>query len=225
MATRGMTQATIDEGWALFTIAAGAKLRYLAATGGMFSSAEEAALLAALDRWENTWFPTVGATLKRHFPKVHAEVFLNLSQTEGKAVVVSVGTLLDRLAEQAKKSDEGKAAVALLEARGLTADAKKPAEEILAKFRVVGESAVAEVEPVTKKEQEEAQAEVWDWYLEWSIIARTLFTRGDQLIRMGLREMRRGGGEEEEEEGEEKKDDEEPANPADATKPRKDEDK
>jgi hypothetical protein len=212
MATRGLTQEIIDEGWSLFTVAAGAKLRYQPATGGMFSSAEEAELLASLDRWENAWFPVVGAALKRHFPNVHAEVFLNLSQTEGRAVIVSVGTLLSRLAEQAAKSDEGRAAVALLQARGLTAEAKKPAEEILAKFRVVRESGVTEVEPVTKQEQDKAQAEVWDWYMEWSTIARTLITRGDQLIRMGLREMRRGAGEQEGQD--------EPGQPTDATEPK-----
>lgn len=191
MATRGMTTDILQEGWTLFSTAAGANLRYTPSNQGMFRSADEAKLLAELDDWENLWFPTVAATLARHYPDIHARVFENLSQTEGKAVIVSVGALLDRIAGLAGTS-EGDAALQLLQARGFTADARKPAEDALAKLRDIGEAVVPDVDPLSKEEQEKALEQAWGWYREWSTIARTLFTRGDVQIRLGLRRTRRG---------------------------------
>lgn len=194
MATRGMTTDILEEGWNLFTTAAGAKLRYTPSHGGLYGSPEEAKLLAELDDWENSWFPIIAATLSRHHSAVYEKVFENLSQTEGKAVIVSVGTMLDRVAGLAGTPD-GDAAAKLLESRGFTAAARKPAEDALAKLREIGEAAMPDVEPTSKEEQEKALEEAWAWYREWSTIARTLFKRGDVLIRLGLRKMRRGSSE------------------------------
>ena len=193
MATRGMTPEIFEEGWNLFTTAAGAKLRYTS-TGGLCGSPEETKLLAALDDWENSWFPILSATLSRHLPAMHEKVFENLTQTSGKGVIVSVGTLLDRYASLSG-SPNGDAAVQLLESRGFTAEARKPAEDALAKLCAIGEAVVPDIEPSSKEEQDKALEEAWAWYREWSTIARTLFKRGDILIRLGLRKMRRGSSE------------------------------
>lgn len=195
MAKRGMTQEILDEGWTFFSTAAGAKLRYQPATAATQTSGEETKLLADLDGWENEWFPVIEAVLRRHFPALYERVFLNLSQTEGKAVIVSVSTMLERLRDLEGSAD-GKKALALLEARQFNAEARKPAEEILAKLRAVGEAVVPEVDALSKEEQEKALVEAWGWYREWSTIARTLITRGDVLIRMGLRRINRSGTEE-----------------------------
>jgi hypothetical protein len=195
LATRGMTPAILEEGWTLFTTAAGAKLRYTPAKGGPVASGEENNLLAGLDLWENTWFPVIDATLRRNLPAVHAVVFANLAQTEGKAVIVSVGTMLERL-----RLPEVQKSLALLESRGLTAHVRKTAEDLLGSLKKLSETQIPDVDPTAKLEQEKALDDAWGWYREWSTIARTLFTRGDTLIRLGLRKSKRGRIEEDTEE-------------------------
>lgn len=206
--TRGFSDAVIEEGWRLFNLAAGAKLAYGRSGSGGLPSNTTAQYLADLDRWENTWFPLVDATLKRHYPQIHAQVFHNLSQTSGNEVVVSVSTLLDRLAEVAQKP-EGQQANALLSERGLTDDERAVARTLLDQLRRRETTVLPELDPVTVEEQQQAALEVWAWYMEWSQIARTVITRGDTLVHMGLRRLRRNASgeveevEDEEDEGEE----------------------
>lgn len=190
MAQRGFDQAALEEGWNLFTTAAGAKLRYSPPAPGV-PGREATEIVAELDKWENGWFPVVQATLERHFPAVNEVVFKNLSQSEGRAVIVSVGTLLDRLGGLSAAGPDGPKALALIESRGLTPDVRKTARDLIARVQDLSTEAVPEVDPGAKAEQEEALAAAWGWYKEWATIARTLITRGDILIRLGLREMRR----------------------------------
>ncbi len=101
-------------------------------------TSKDPTVLAALDDWENTWFPIADATLTRHFPAVRDLLFLNLTQTEGIEVIISTSTFIERLAAMAKGTEgygeDGKAARALLEARGLDATAIGQAEALLAKL-------------------------------------------------------------------------------------------
>ena len=113
-------------------------------------------------------------------------------------MIVSVSTMLERLAKL-NDSAEGKKALALLESRAFTAEARKPAEDTLASLRKLGKAEIPELDPAAKVEQEKALAEAWAWYREWSTIARTLFSRGDILIQLGLRKPKRGGADEEDE--------------------------
>jgi len=78
-----------------------------------------------LDKWENKWFTISDATLARHAPDVHKWFFKNLSQTDGPAVVVGVGTFVERYEKMDKAEAEGgvksgKAAKKLLAERGLS---------------------------------------------------------------------------------------------------------
>jgi hypothetical protein len=192
LGTRGFSQATLDEGWRLTITATGSRLRFM--EGAPVMVADEARdLLAALDGWENMWFPVVNATLTRHFPDLREQIFANLSQTSGSEVIFSVSTLLDRL-----EGVKGTAAGALLEERGFNADVRKVARDILAKLQQKQSAVLPELDPETRQEQEAALVEAWAWYREWSDIARTIIRRPGQLIRLGLRQPGRGkgGGEE-----------------------------
>ena len=199
---RGFDQDNLEEGWTLFTVAAGARLKYIGKGRDRLAPDVARRHLAALDEWENSWFPVVSATLTRHFPALHESLFHNLSQTYGPEVLVSVGTLLDRLKKMRAGAD-GQRADELLASRGLTEQVRAEAATIIDRLRRSEDAPLPEIDPVSKEEQENAGADAWAWYREWSQIARTVIKRGDVLIRLGLRQPTRRAGSGETTEGEE----------------------
>lgn len=198
LATRGFTQTDLDEGWELFTVAAGSKLSYTGQTKDPLAPDMAREHLAVLDEWENTWFPVVAATLERHAPALHEKVFNNLGQTEGNEVLVSVSTMLDRLGDL-KKTELGAKMTELLAQRGLTPAVKDTAASLIQAIKQAGDVSLPEIDPGSLEEQVKAQEDVWAWYREWGQIARTVIDRGDILIRLGLRQITRTREEEEEE--------------------------
>lgn len=190
MTTRGFTQQDLDEGWQLFTVAAGAKLAYTPDETKGHNLAKSQQYLADLDQWENTWFPLVSATLERHYPELYHPIFKNLSQTEGPEVLVSVSTLLDRLQSLAQ-TETGKQALALLAHRGLTPEVRTQATKLIEALQKFESTCVPQINPDSRAIQDKAINDVWIWYKEWSQIARTVIQRGDLLIRLGLRQPNR----------------------------------
>lgn len=149
------------------------------------------ALIQEIDRWENEWFPVASATLLRHHPEVHARVFLNLSQTEGPAVVVSVSTFVKRIAELTRTEgaygQAGKDARKLLTRRGLTPAVIDDAKTLLEQVATIE---APETEPVDLDEErtrfEAAETAMWAWYLEWAEIARATIKERVLLRRLGF---------------------------------------
>jgi len=182
MAAYGFSDAELQEGWSLMNLVGRVKL-------DAHTPAADTSTIEQLDQWENQWFPIVSATLQRRFPAVHAQVFKNLSQTEGPAVAVSVRTFLERYDQMGAGSGsygaEGPQAKAVLEARGLT-----PAVLNQARGYLENVSKVATVDAVMAaqdpKALEKAENDLWAWYLEWSQIARIAVTQRVLLKQMGF---------------------------------------
>jgi hypothetical protein len=130
--------------------------------------------------------------LQRHYPRVADQLFLNLSQTEGAEVVVSVGTFIERMAQMAEGAEpygpEGPEARALLARRGLTAERVAEAEAQLDQLGTIREQ--LQPQP-TAEEQEQAGRELWAWYLEWSSIARAAIRDRRLLRTLGFLQSRR----------------------------------
>lgn len=173
----GFTQADLDEGWALLREASGGRLA-VHADGGE----PDPKVVAAIDDFENRWYPIVSATLARRWPALAADVFLNLAQTEGPAVAVTVQTLLDRLAKM--PGADGTAARALLAQRGLDDQAIAGVKELLAQMGTLGEAPAHDPE-ADRKERDAAEDRAWQWYLEWSQIAQAGISNGQVLQRLG----------------------------------------
>jgi hypothetical protein len=198
MAAYGFTNEDLDEGWKLLRAVSGVKLD----AAGKPASADT---IANLDAWENKWFPIAAATLERRFPAVHAQVFKNLSQTKGIAVVVSVRTFIDRFEQMAAGAGsfgtEGVAAAKVLESRGLTqaviAEARAQLESV-GKITIEAETATFEHDEAELAKAEDA---LWSWYLEWSQIARIAVKQRSLLRSMGFGPTRKSGAGEGEEEG------------------------
>jgi len=179
LATRGFGRAAIQEGWNLLMRSSGTTL----VTPDTPGYATDSRLIDELDDWENEWYPIASAVLSRLFPAAHAIVFAGLSQTDGPALVVSVGVLLERLAAVAPE------VAATLAAHGLTADVSAEAGKLILKIRgpeVATPSALAPDEAaLAKAEEERAQAEsdMWGFYVMWSAIARSRI-KNKRLLRM-----------------------------------------
>jgi hypothetical protein len=196
LSARGFGKADLEEGFAL--------LRGLTdvAMGVLPPENVNPTLVLSLDAWENEWFPVADATLSRHYPEVHAKLFLNLSQTEGAAVVISVGTFIDRL-EQMNKADggygpDGKDARKLLERRGLTRDVAAEAKALLEKVTTIEKRPEPPDLEAQRAEVTAAEDKMWAWYLEWGTIARAAIKDRGLLRQLGFLAPSRGRTSEEE---------------------------
>lgn len=221
----GFTNEDLTEGWTLLRAVGKTKLDAEPEQPVLDTDA-----LQRLDEWENKWFPITSATLSRRAPEVAKWFFKNLSQTEGPAVILSVGTFLERFGKLDKPESKGgpkaggKAAKEKLLERGLTPDVLQEAQTLLDKLGGFS----GPIPDLPDLEEEEAQltgAEdaMWAWYLEWSQIARTSIKQRGLLRRLGFLQGGRGGGADDEAADPE----EEPADPVaeDAAKPVADADK
>jgi len=178
----GFSQEDLDEGWA----------RLKALTDDQFDQlapppAQDPRWLEQLDAWENRWFPIAHASLRGRYPEAHAWLFLNLPQTSGPELVLSVGKFVQRLramGEDAELGEQGAAARQLLVQRGLDTEAVAEAQRLLERLQ----SAVAAPElPAPDPEAAAAaEAHMWSWYLEWSEIARVAISNRNLLRQLGF---------------------------------------
>jgi hypothetical protein len=182
LAAHGFTQADWDEGWRLLQTSVGEWL-------GRPQPVKPAdpMVIQQLDAWENRWFPIAQATLRRRKPAVADELFLNLSQTTGVGVIITVSTFIQRVRRLETDGPDGQEAVALLRARGLTDDVLADADALLKRFRNLKLDAAVVPEPeavVARREQ--AEKALWSWYREWSTIARNAVHDGNLLRALGF---------------------------------------
>ncbi len=165
LAPHGFQVADLEEGWSLLRRASETRLDVVPVPSAPAGVYEE------LDAFENKWFPICKAALDRSYPKVSERVFLNLRQTSGLEVSVSVSTFVRRVRdlEQGGSGDDS-AARDLLARRGLSEAVLGAAEGLLKSLEVEPRApAVPSPNPQDVLAAEEA---MWAWYLEWSIIAR-----------------------------------------------------
>jgi len=186
LAAYGFSQEDLDEGWALLRAVTGERLSVTP-----IPAPPDPALLDVLDGWENKWLEIAEATLRRNFADVRDEVFLNLSRTSGRDVVISVDTFVTRVEALENGTQRHKEARALLEKRGLTQATIQEAKDLLAKLGTITPLELPKLDPVKAKEAEDA---LWAWYLEWSAIARSAIHDPRLLRALGfLRTTSKGG--------------------------------
>jgi hypothetical protein len=180
LARHGFKQADLDEGWELTKKAVGDRVDIPG------YEKPEPGLLEKLDAWENLWFPIVRATLERQYPEVAEQVFLNLSQTSGSAVTLSVGTLIRRIEELESMHQE---AFALIQRRGLDAGEIQRVKGMLEKISHIGEQPPIDMD-ARRREFEIAEDKLWAWYREWSAVARASISDGRLLRQLGFKRAR-----------------------------------
>jgi hypothetical protein len=182
----GFDQAALDEGWTLLRRTAAS---HLDAPRPRQPTHDQ---IARLDAWENHWFPIATAVLQRHHSDVHEKVFHNLRQTEGKQVVLSVGTFVERV--DALGDATTSPAVATLARHGLTAVVMDEARRMLAEVMQPPIAAPpVDDEPIVDPAAEDA---MWAYYLQWSAIARRAISDRRLLRQLGFLRSQRGGSDE-----------------------------
>ncbi|MFC1853876.1 hypothetical protein ACFL27_27135 [candidate division CSSED10-310 bacterium] len=164
----GLDNGELRKGWSLFLKATGCHVDI----SGSPILIEDSDLLKKLDDWENKWFPIIRATLTANYPVIHDAIFLNLHQSRGKELILTVRTLLERI--KALGEDDGtpdaQKAFQLIEKRGCTPDIRQQAHDLL---RTIEELDLTSTTPTeNKKEHNKDVNSVWEWYKEWAAIAR-----------------------------------------------------
>jgi hypothetical protein len=172
----GFSQRDLDEGWDLIKKAVGDRVD----TPDVEKPSPDT--LEQLDAWENKWFPVARATLERRYPDSAKDVFLNLAQSEGIAVTLSVATFLRRLDELKTSNAEARA---VLGRRGLTASELENAKKMLDELGRIGEQPAIDLE-ARERQFAEAEDALWAWYLEWSAIARVSIENRRLLRQLGF---------------------------------------
>jgi len=191
----GFTRVELEEGWGLLVDAIGTRLAGIAE-----APPSQPGLLERLDEFENMWFPVARNVLARHYPEIGRQLFVNLVQSQGREVVITVLTFVSRLEEMAQGEEpfgaEGPAARQLLAERGLTDEREEEARALLQEIREL-KSAPADP-PRTAEEQAAAEEALWAWYLEWSAIARVGIKSRATLRKLGFFKRRSSSGTDEE---------------------------
>jgi hypothetical protein len=196
LASRGYTDADHEEGWGVMLTVSG--YRRAEAKNPITSVINKAARAALdeIDAWDDPNFRIIRATLRRRYPAQEEFLLEGLNASQGPTCVVMVSTLLDRL--QVMESGEGREptrdddrkAVELLSARGVTAEVRTHLRALIE--TVKGTESDADPVPVVRSNDDgdgdagEARLALHAWYQEWSEIARSVCTRRDHLIALGL---------------------------------------
>lgn len=175
----GFADVDLDEGWRL--LRASSVVRVAPPP----PPAVAPRIVAAIDAWDSRWYPIVDASLRKRFPRVHEQVFRNLGQVRGGEVLLTVATFIGRIrALDRAKDAESRAARALLVTRGLTAAVLDEAWDRLEEVKKL--PALPPALEEGDADSEAAAAAAWDWYLEWSQIARAAVTDGRLRAKLGF---------------------------------------
>jgi hypothetical protein len=187
MRLSGFSPDELARGWALAQQAASP---WLEASAKQPDTHEIRDALAHLDDWENRHFPVIEATLRHRYPSVHREVIGKLSQTSGPALLITIPKLLDNLTALGAAQDSShREARQLLATRGISDEVIAQAAGWVKKASAADLSTapVSDEELERRRSERDQQVEVmWNWYTEWSAIARARIDNKNLLRQMGF---------------------------------------
>jgi hypothetical protein len=159
------------------------------------AAADEASVgraIAAIDAWDEPTFTIAEAALRHRHPAQCAFVFRDLKASRGVAAVLGVNTFLARLdalessPERAATREADHAALATLAARGVTPAERTRMAALVREAEVLHDDGSPDASELSAAEQQTSLREARAFYEEWSTIARTVVSRRDLLIRLGL---------------------------------------
>jgi len=191
MASRGFRTEDLDEGFALLRKVTPSLIAPLP-PGGLDETPMD-----AIARWSRTWLPIASIALRRRAPELATRLLDELEAVP----TLAVPTFLDRLdaLDQPKRkgamSAMGIEARSLLASRGLTAEVLAEGRRTV--DRVLLYAPVANPNDWSSTAFERADAELWSYYLEWSLVARLAIKERRLLRQLGFRQTTAGEKDEE----------------------------
>jgi hypothetical protein len=186
MSAAGLTDAEVETGWALVHEVCNFK------KGPIHSVVDESisSAVAELDAWDEPNLARIAATVTRLYPDCFDELMAEMKPAKGPRAVIVVERMLDRLDEFAQSTTERKRAlVATLATRGYDADERARLRELIKVAKSSTKLSLPPSDPVDMQEND--LIALYDWYREWATTARTVITRRDHLIKLGLASRRR----------------------------------
>jgi hypothetical protein len=151
--------------------------------------------IASCEAWQSTGLIRARAMLQLSFPEQAAFIFHDFVAGAGMEAVLNVSTFLERRKalengpERSASRDADGQALAVLTETGVT-------PEVLAQLHAFVETVhtVATVQPQELADAEARRTEVLRkihaWVMAWSEMARTVITRRDQMIKLGIAKRR-----------------------------------
>jgi hypothetical protein len=147
-------------------------------------------VMAALDAWRNEWLRVLRVSLAQSFPQVHAQLFRGIERA-GQDSISVVPTFLVRFEKLQSQNDAtSRAAVAKLRSRGFTPERQQEARQLLESLRRC-ELPNRPDPAVRRATTHKAEAALWEYYVEWSQIARAAIK---DVRLLGLLGFRGGSG-------------------------------
>ena len=190
----GWSEQTVEEAWAL--------LNELRAGNVLPVSAEPdpvATAMASCEAWQATGLIRARAMLQLTHPEQAMFLFHDFVAGKGTAAVLNVATFLQRRSALDKGTERkgtrgaDHAALAVIEQTGTTRDTLK---KLQAMVDTVQSVSPAEAAPAVAVEAERIDVlrKDYAWVTAWSDIARTVITRRDHMIRLGIAKRRSAKG-------------------------------
>lgn len=193
LAQRGFDEAEAERGWQLFDAASGRHMAMHFPSDLPDMSFGE--VIERVGEWYRTAYDIADATLRHEFPHLHEQVFAELTKARGVKGILHAKLLIERLDQLARSDDPARSeALALLAKRGLDQEQLDDGGELIRGEHRSGRPASPEGFAEAEQQREADEASLWDWYLAWSQIARTVVDSKRLRIRMGISQMGRAGG-------------------------------
>ena len=148
--------------------------------------------IVELDAWDEPNFAVIKAALQRLHPDQAAFVFEGLEPKQGPESVVGISTLLDRLdalqdaPDRVSTRPADHAALATLATRGYTSEERARVRALVNLTKTV-----VVAPPISNEERSTITLELYAWFNDWATTARSVITRRDHLIRLGLAKRRK----------------------------------
>ena len=189
-AALGWSTQRLEEAWGLLAMVKQASVLASAPVADPIAEA-----IAACEEWQAAGLIRARAMLQLSFPEQAFFIFHGFVAAKGTAAVLNVSTFLERrhvlenAAERKASRKTDREALAVLEEAGVTA-------EVLENLHGhVGTVQSATAAPRTEISDAEALRldglrKIHAWLTAWSDMARTVITRRDQLIRLGIAKRR-----------------------------------
>lgn len=181
----GFSSAALEEGHNLVM-----KVVELQLKGRAAQIVDAPNIVAKADEFEGHWLPIVKIVLERPYPQIAKELYSNIVRVDGKDAATTTVVFLERLDAmergEAPYGEEGPKAREYLRTRGLTDAVIAAAQHNVDRIQVVATPRVF-VAPVAPEEEAAAVKAMWDWYLEWSRLARQVIQDGNLLKMLGFK--------------------------------------
>ncbi|MGC4065705.1 MAG: hypothetical protein QM784_13865 [Polyangiaceae bacterium] len=179
LTARGFSEADRAKGWDL--------LRALGTTQCVVRTSMNNTALDALDVWRREWIPLVHVSLEHGFADVNTKLFHRIGGATRPTLEVVPGLLnrLDKL-ERAGEATTN-AALAKLNERGFTA-ARRAEGKLLLRAAQRFKPPESPDPEIRRAAIRQAEAALWAYYVEWSLLARTVIKDVRLLELLGFRE-------------------------------------